>query len=184
MTQFAVEQDDPPRLGGAFTLADVTGEWVAAQVKANCEKRLALDLLARSVPYYLPMGESVTRSGRKTRVTNIPLFKGYVFVAPPASDASVCFEPHRNRTLKIIPIRDQLGFRREIENVELALVACPRLEPCPFVVTGTEVRIARGPLEGVRGKVIRRGEGTIIVIGVKGFGCATVEIDGRMLEAD
>lgn len=182
MSQLATlaDLDDPPRLGCAFTLEEIPGDWRAAQVKANCEKRLAFDLLHRQIPYYLPMGESVTRSGRKTRVTLVPLFKGYLFIAPPTDDCSAAFDTHR--TLKVIPIKNQLRFRRELANVERALNACPRLEPCPFAVEGATVRVSRGAFEGVEGKVIRRGAGTLIVVGISGFGAATVEIDGHLLE--
>jgi len=177
-----LEVDDPPRLGNAYGLADVSGLWRAAQVKAQCEKRLACDLLTRARwPYYLPMGEAQTYSGRKRRVTQVPLFKGYLFFAAPADeDVSDVFQTQR--VLRVIQINDQDRFRREIENVERALSVNPRIEACPFAVEGARVRVSRGPLIGVEGTVIRRAEGAMVVLGVSGFGNAVIEIVADFLE--
>jgi transcription antitermination factor NusG len=55
---------------------------------------------------------------------------------------------------------------RELEAVR-ALVDGPlRYDPCPFLEVGMEVEVIRGSLLGVRGRLLRKGRTSRLIVGV------------------
>lgn len=54
--------------------------WTCVRTRPRWEKRFADWLRATRLPHFLPVVPKRTRSHRKERVTELPLFPGYVFV--------------------------------------------------------------------------------------------------------
>ena len=65
--------------------------WYAAYTSANHEKRVAEQLVVRSVEHFLPVYASVRRWKDRRVTLQLPLFPGYVFVRMALQDR---LEPH------------------------------------------------------------------------------------------
>ncbi len=131
--------------------------WYAAYTSANHEKRVAEQLVQRSVEYFLPLYQSV-RCWRDRRVRlQLPLFPGYVFVR-------IALQ-HRLEVLQIPSIVRLIGFNsiptalpdEEMEALRNGLAQQLRAEPHPYLTVGRRVRIKSGPLRGLEGILVRRG---------------------------
>lgn len=138
--------------------------WYAIYTKARHEKRVAEQLAQKSVKTLLPLYESVQhwRNGRH-RVL-FPLFPGYAFVRILLSN--------RREVLKVpgvvrlvgfgngpVPLRDE-----DIEGLRRGLVSGISLSPHPYLTAGRRVCVVSGPLEGMRGILVRRkGEFRLVV---------------------
>jgi transcriptional antiterminator NusG len=119
-------------------------------------------------------------SGRKDRRTRVqfPLFPGYGFVRLDLSarlsvlrvPGVVGFVSVADRPVPVAP--------EEIEAIR-ALVSGPlHCDPHPFLSEGMEVEVVRGPLTGVRGRLVRKDRSASLVISITLIRqSAAVEID-------
>jgi len=130
--------------------------WYAAYTCANHEKRVATQLSARSVEYFLPLYQSVRRWRDRQVQLELPLFPGYVFVRLALRD--------RLRVLQIPSVARLVGFsgsptplpEAEIEALRAGLEGGARALPHPYLKVGRRVRINAGPFEGLEGVLIRK----------------------------
>jgi transcription antitermination factor NusG len=130
--------------------------WYAAYTSANHEKRVALQLVERSVEHFLPLYESVRRWKDRRMKLQMPLFPGYVFVRLALRD--------RLRVLQVPGVARLVGFNglpcalpdSEIEAMQTCLDRKAYLEPHPYVQVGRRVRVKCGPLAGLEGIVVRK----------------------------
>jgi transcriptional antiterminator NusG len=132
--------------------------WYAAYVCANHEIRVAEQLSCRSVEHFLPRYES-TRCWKDRRVrSSLPLFPGYVFVRLALRDhLQVLRVPSPVRLVEFnrtpVPLPDG-----EIEVLRTGLAQGIYAEPRSYLAVGRHVRVARGPLEGMAGNLIKKEE--------------------------
>jgi transcription antitermination factor NusG len=130
--------------------------WFAAYTCANHEKRVASLLQGRGVDYFLPLYSCTRRWKDRSVSLNLPLFPGYIFVRLAAHA--------RLRVLEVPGVAHLVGFNgrpypieeSEIESLRKGVANRVRLVPHGYLTSGSRVRIARGPLEGVEGILIRR----------------------------
>jgi hypothetical protein len=173
--------DNPPPRWPAGPLADSAGRWWVAHTKARFEKAFAFDLLARRIPYFLPMAERTRVTGGRKRRAMTPLFSGYVFFRGGPD------ERHRalatDRLCQVIEVADQPRLSRELADLDRALGAGAALDPYPFAAVGRRCRVVAGPFEGLEGIVVRRDHSArlVIEVGMLGQGAA-MEIDADLLE--
>src|SRR5216684_7229805 len=122
--------------------------WYAAYTSANHEKRVALQLVQRSVEHFLPLYDSQRRWKDRRVQLQLPLFPGYVFVHFALRD--------RLQVLQIPGVAKLVGFSgtpaalplAEIEALRTCVARKVGLEPHAFVHVGRRVRVKAGPLEG------------------------------------
>jgi len=177
----------PPSVVGAGlapSAADLQDErWYAAYTCANHEKRVAAQLLARSVEHVLPFYSSLRRWKDRRVVVDMPLFPGYVFVR-----LALC---QRLRVLQIPSVVRLVGFGGQphaLADEEVALLrgclgGAARFAPHPYLRAGSRVRIARGPLRGVEGILVRKKSRLRVVLSIDVIACsASVEVDSADLE--
>jgi transcription antitermination factor NusG len=157
--------------------------WYAAYTCANHEKRVAAQLQARSVEHLLPLYSSMRRWKDRRVLIDFPLFPGYVFVR-----FALC---HRLRVLQIPSLVRLVGFGGEphaLADGEIALLrssltGATRFAPHPYLRTGSRVRIARGPLKGVEGILVRKKNEFRVVLSIDVIACsASVEVDSADIE--
>jgi transcription antitermination factor NusG len=130
--------------------------WYAAYTSANHEKRVALQLVQRSVEHFLPLYESVRRWKDRRMKLQMPLFPGYVFVRLALRD--------RLQVLQVPGVARLVGFsglpcalpNSEIEAMQTCLERKAYLQPHPYVQVGRRVRVKCGPLAGLEGIVVRK----------------------------
>jgi transcriptional antiterminator RfaH len=149
--------------------------------KARQEKAIARDLLGYEIPFYLPLVKktSVCR-GRKISA-HIPLFSGYVFLF--GSEEERVQSLTTNRISRVLTVPDPGGLRRDLRQVHRLIEANMPLTVESRLVPGTRVRVRRGPLEGLEGRVLTRRDGVRLLVSVDFLQQgASVEIDDFMLE--
>jgi transcription antitermination factor NusG len=174
--------DNPPVLNPtAQQVRELEGRWWVAHTRARAEKALAWDLLKRGIGYFLPLVERKTVSGGRKRTVLSPLFPSYVFLC--GSDADRYTAMTTNRVCQTLEVKDQDGLLSELSAIEMALAGKAELDLYPFAVEGSRCRVARGPLQGIEGVVVRRRQIARLVmeVGILGQG-ASLEIDADLLE--
>jgi transcription antitermination factor NusG len=139
------------------TRAEAERQWFAVRVKPNCEKVSAAGLAARGVEYFLPTTTEKRRWSDRVKVSEFPLFPGYLFCR---------MDPDRRAPLvlgtpgvigivssgaQLLPVTEE-----EIEAVRRSVAASVDLKPWPFLTTGHRVRVTRGALAGVEGLVVQQ----------------------------
>jgi transcription antitermination factor NusG len=157
--------------------------WYAAYTSANHEKRVAEQLVQRSVEHFLPLYASVRKWKDRRVKLELPLFPGYVFVQMALRD--------RLQVLQIPGVASLVGFggtpaalpEGEIEVLRTSLRSGLCAEPHPFLTAGRRVRIKAGPLAGLEGIVSRRKNRLRLVISLDLIHrAASVEIEAADLE--
>jgi transcription antitermination factor NusG len=141
---------------GNLPLEYLEPRWYAAYTSANHEKRVALQLVQRSVEHFLPLYESMRRWKDRRIKLQMPLFPGYVFVRLALRD--------RLQVLQVPGLARLVGFNglpcalpdSEIGAMQACLERKAYLEPHPYVQVGRRVRVQCGPLAGLEGIVVRK----------------------------
>ena len=147
------------------------GDWEAAGVLWSCvrtrprwEKKLAEWLRGQRRTFFLPVFRHATVSGRKRRVSELPLFPGFVFVAGDsakkdfARTGSVAYVLHPRGP------QEAAQLHRELRNIWRGLTAGVYVSPVRNLAVGEICRITHGPLQGVEAKFERMGrEGRLIL---------------------
>lgn len=157
-----------PRTGHSFVgesnESSENRNWYAIYTRANHEKRVARELRVRCIEHFLPLYRSMRRWSDRRVVMELPLFPGYVFVRIALQDQlhvlqisgvvrMVCF----NGVPTVLP-------GEEIEILRKGLSRHVRPTPHPFLSAGRNVRIKSGPLEGLKGILLRtRGNWRVVV---------------------
>lgn len=138
--------------------------WYAVYVNANHEKRVAQQLVQRSIEHLLPLYESLRRwKDRRVRL-QMPLFPGYVFVRLALRD--------RVQVLQVPSVVNLVGFgghpvplkEAEIQAITICLDRGIRVEPHPYLQAGQRARVMRGPLQGLEGIILRRKNGPRFIV--------------------
>src|SRR5712692_10855821 len=134
----------------------VEPRWYAVYTSANHEKRVAVQLVQRSVEHFLPLYSSVRRWKDRRVKLDLPLFPGYVFVRLALVE--------RLRVLQIPRVVRLVGFSgmpaalpdEQVEILRAGLAERLHAEPHPFLTVGRRMRIVRGPLAGLEGVLLRK----------------------------
>ncbi len=128
--------------------------WYALRVKHHHEKIVAQALEGRGIEYYLPLYRSLHRSARRMEAVMLPLLPGFVFcrldlsnrlpvLTIPGVGGIVCI----GRTPAPIP-------ESELANIETLIQSDLGVAPHEALYRGQEVRINRGPLQGMCGILV------------------------------
>ena len=158
------------------------GAWWCLHTKPRQEKATARDLLDQGIVYYLPqvVKQSRTPQGRKIQ-SIMPLFAGYLFFHGDANDRLAAFRG--NRLVNVIPVVDQSGLVRDLRQVHTMLSSGLSVSAEPMIPVGAKVRIMTGPLTGIVGTVIRRGNRDQFAAMVNFLGRgATVDLENWQVE--
>jgi transcriptional antiterminator NusG len=158
-----VSADDAVRQGAP---APETAHWYALRTRARHEKKVRDRLLERRVEVFLPLYERWSRWKDRNKQIQAALFPGYCFAR---------FAPtERVRVLTVAGVADIVGVNghaepiddREIESVRKLIASRFRYDPHPLLEEGMEVEVVRGPLAGVRGRLIRKDRSVRLVLSV------------------
>jgi transcription antitermination factor NusG len=141
--------------------------WFAAYTCSRREKQVARELSRRAVEYFLPLYRATRRRNHASRAVDLALFPGYVFVHIALRD--------RLNVLQIPGVVRLVGFNgqptplddNEMDAMRNALGNGLRAEPYPYLKTGRQVEILTGPLQGLRGRVMRKNNRFRVVLSVE-----------------
>ncbi|MGA2887858.1 MAG: UpxY family transcription antiterminator [Terracidiphilus sp.] len=145
--------------------------WYAIQTAYRCEQRVAQDLTMKGFNTYLPLLREVRQWKDRRKIINVPAFTGYLFVH---------YEPslrNRVRVLETSGIVRLLGGNHEpsrvsdieIEAVRRAIGSGVPCDRCDTLTPGALVKVMRGPLSGVEGRLLRMKNGLRLVISISVF---------------
>lgn len=142
--------------------------WFAVWTKSRQEKVAAAMIGSLGVTNFLPLkSESRQWSDRKQTV-NVPLFSGYLFVRMSLSDGS---------KLRVLHVPGVAGFVGNShgplpipeDQIEAVRTVVERRIECtvhPLLEEGDKVRVVRGPLAGMEGRLIRTNSLARLVISI------------------
>jgi transcriptional antiterminator RfaH len=155
--------------------------WFALYTKARQEKSLARELLKLQIPFYLPLVRKANVSRGRKRISQMPLFGGYVFLFGADEERIRCLATNRISRVLAVERPEQLVFDlrqfRQLIAANAPLTIEARLAP------GRRVRVRQGPFAGLEGTVLKRRAETRLLVAInflqKG---ASVEIDDFSLE--
>ena len=138
-------------------------QWYAVCTRSRHEKQVRDRLAAIGVEPLLPMARRLSQwSDRKVWITN-PLFPGYCFARfSLANRLPILQTPGVVRivgSLSPEPIPEE-----DMAAIQKLAVSTRRAESCEYLVEGEWVQVIRGPLAGIRGQFVRRGQQGCLVI--------------------
>lgn len=143
-----MEHPAPPPIQG---LAEA---WYAIRVKPNFEKTSSASLRSRGYTEFLPLYRSVRRWSDRNKITELPLFPGYIFARFDAE--------HRLPVLTTPGVLNLVGFGKtpvavdeaELEAIRRVAREGLTAEPWPFLAEGQRVRVTHGALAGIEGQLL------------------------------
>lgn len=167
--------------GGEEFSRSAERKWWVLLTKPRQEKSLARRLLARQIPFYLPLirKDNLIR-GRRVR-SHIPLFTGYVFFFGEEQERLAALET--NRIAQMLPVPDQDELWTDLRQIERLLEADAPLSIERRLEPGREVRIKAGVMKGLEGTVVVRRSKSRLLVAVHLLQAGvSLEIDDYMLE--
>lgn len=152
--------------------------WYALWTRSRHERLVCHELTVRHVEAFLPtvLRWSVWKDRKKQ--IDWPLFPGYCFAR---FDEQALF-----LVLNCSGVATVVSFNGapapipdcEIDGIRRLIASELRYDPCPLIREGTLVRVTRGPLEGVTGRLVRKGTHAHLVLSVHVVNSAvSVQVD-------
>jgi transcription antitermination factor NusG len=129
--------------------------WFAIQTWPRYEKKVATELENKEVNVFLPLLKNKHKWSDRTRVVELPLFPGYVFVSIQQTLNARVHVLRTNGVTSFVGVRG-MGTpvpESEIESVRTLLDRGISFQAHPFLKIGQRVRILSGSLRGVEGVV-------------------------------
>lgn len=150
---------------------DSNQAWYAIQTAYRCEHRVAEGLAAKGFNTYLPLIREVHQWKDRRKIIDVPAFSGYLFLR---------YDPNlrnRVRVLETSGIVRLLGGNHapsliadvEIEAVRKTLGSDLPCDRCDALTPGTQVRVTRGPLAGIQGRLARIKNNLRLIVTVSVF---------------
>lgn len=130
-------------------------DWYVAMTQPRHEKAVANRLPAFGVECFLPIYEVVRRWKDRKKIVRLPLFPGYVFTRFVANEKlAVVSDPG---VVGIISFGGEFASisDSQVSALRISIERRLRMEPYPYLPTGSRVRIRNGAFAGVEGTLIK-----------------------------
>src|SRR5580700_4122116 len=147
--------------------ASIQPRWYAAYTRANHERRVADQLAERGVENFLPQYETLRKWKDRNVRLQMPLFPGYVFVHLALQNRLLVLEVPGVAWLVSFAGRPVAVPEEEFAKIRGFLNQGLCAKPHPYLKAGRRVRVRSGPLEGMEGIVVRRKNGSRLVISLE-----------------
>jgi|SRR5689334_15897137 transcription antitermination factor NusG len=155
-----------------------TLHWYALRTRSRHEKIVRDQLANQGIEPLLPTVKRLSQWKDRKQEVEVPLFSGYCFVRF-GSDQKL-------PVLKTVGVVDIVGGGKqpepipdeEIIAIQTLMTSVLPYDPHPYLQEGMMVEVIRGPLQGVRGILLRKEKRHRLVLGVRLIQqAAAVEID-------
>lgn len=144
-------------------------QWFALWTRSRQEKTTAAMLEALGVSCFLPLKSEVRQWSDRKQIVTVPLFSGYLFVR---------INPARDSRLEVVKTPGVAGFvgnqagplpvpDQQIEDIRTVLDKRVECLVLPLLHEGDPVRVTRGPLAGVEGRLVRNNSSTRLSISIE-----------------
>ncbi len=157
--------------------------WTCVRTRPRWEKKLTRWLLRSGMTHYLPVVPNPTVSGRKRRISEIPLFPGFVFVEGDHDKGD--FDRLGNVVFVLKPRipRQADQLHHELWNIWTGLSSGLYVSPVQNLAAGEPCRITRGPLQGAQARFERAGRNGRLILQVELMGSGlAVEVPPDAIE--
>ncbi len=144
--------------------------WTCVRTKPRWEKKLARWLEKERLTYYLPTLRRQVTSHRKTRVTDLPLFPGYLFIQGNLDKRDLVRSESVVTVVKPSGPSQAQKLHHELWSIWKSLTTGSGLELVRKLEPGQWVEVTAGPLKGIRGQFEKWGKGHRLVLGVDMLG--------------
>ena len=121
--------------------------WWGLMTRSRQEKAVARYLLAREVPFYLPLiwKDHFVR-GRRIR-SHLPLFTNYLFLYGTPEERVTALQS--NRLSQTLPVVDQSGLLNDLLNIQRLIASGVPLTPEGRLQPGRRVRVKSGVMREI-----------------------------------
>ena len=152
--------------------------WYAVRTSSRHEAVVHSQLEAHQIEAFLPTVTKWSRWKDRKKKVRWPLFPGYCF-----AHFNLKF---RVKVLKCKGVANIVSFEGvpapisdlEIEGVRTLVESDLQYDPCPLIREGMMVEVVHGPLQGVVGRLVRKGSHARLVLSVDLIGQGvSVEVD-------
>lgn len=144
-------------------------QWFAVWTRSRQEKSAAAALETVGVSHFLPLKSEIRQWSDRKQTITVPLFSGYLFVR---------INPARGGRLEVLKTPGIAGFvgnqtgplpipDHQIEDIRTILDTRVACEVLPLLNEGDRVRVVRGPLTGVEGRLVRSNSSTRLAISIE-----------------
>lgn len=145
--------------------------WYAVQTSYRCEQRVALGLTRKGFNTYLPLLREVHQWKDRRKAVDVPAFGGYLFVHYQSN------LQNRVKVLETSGVVRLLGGNHtpsrvsdlEIEAVRRTLSSGALCNRWDALTPGSMVRVTRGPLAGIQGRLVRIKNSLRLVVAISIF---------------
>lgn len=140
--------------------------WYVLRTRSRHEKTVNTQLIERKVETFLPLVERWSHWKDRRMKIAFPLFPGYCFARFSLVE--------RLRVLSAVGVAGIIGTNgrpepvpdAEIDAIQQLAATTLHYDPHPFLTEGMDVEVTRGPLAGIRGKLLRKDRATRLVLAV------------------
>jgi len=155
-----------------------TPRWYALRTRSRHEKLVRDQLTGQGIEPLLPTVRRLSQWKDRKKEVEVPLFSGYCFVRF-ASEQKL-------PVLKTVGVVDIVGGGHqpepipddEINALQTLMASVLPYDPHPYLHEGMSVEVIRGPLQGIRGILLRKEKRHRLILGVRLIQqAAAVEID-------
>ena len=146
--------------------AGATPHWYALKTRSRHERLVRDRLAALGIEQLLPTVKRLSQWKDRKKEIDVPLFSGYCFGRFPWQE--------RTPVLKVSGVVEIVGGGKrpepipdeEIAALKTLMASTLRYDTHPYLHEGMAVEVVRGPLEGVRGILLRKDKHHRLVIAV------------------
>lgn len=140
--------------------------WFALQTRSRHEKVVQSQLEMRNVEHFLPMMRRLSQWTDRKKEVQVPLFAGYCFARFPLADRLPVLQSQG--VVRVVgsagrpePISDD-----EIESLRKLINNSSDFVCHPYLRKGMLVEVISGPLQGVKGRLVREARPCRLVLNI------------------
>jgi transcription antitermination factor NusG len=139
--------------------------WWVLHTRPRAEKALARQVLARNLPFFLPLHRRQWRSRGRVQSSYLPLFPGYVFLH--GDNHARVAALTTNLVANVLSVPDQEQLFADLTRVNHLIGSGSPLKSEVRLEPGTPVEITSGPLAGLEGKILPGGKNLRLLVEVR-----------------
>jgi len=143
--------------------------WFAVWTRSRQEKTAAAMLETLGVQHFLPLKSELRQWSDRRQTVHVPLFGGYLFVR---------MDPNKDSRLHVLKTPGIAGFvgnnsgplpipDQQIEDIRTVLARRVECAVLPFLEEGDRVRVVRGPLAGLEGRLLQSNAPSRLLIAIE-----------------
>jgi len=143
--------------------------WFAVWTRSRQEKAAAALLQSFGVQHFLPLKSEPRLWSDRKQTVSVPLFSGYLFVR---------MNPNHDSRLQVLKTPGIAGFvgngtgplpipDHEIEDIRTVIAGQVEYTVMPTLEQGDRVRVVRGPLAGVQGRLLQSNSTSRLMISIE-----------------